>query len=90
MYDEMQAMSDDGMSKNDFEAACSDPTVGEWMLGKLGSEIMEPQKWKGFEKPKTIIIDHREWTTEDVLTPKMSVKRRVLEDRFKDKIAQIP
>ena len=48
------------------------------------------KKWKGFEKPKTIIIDHREWTTEDVLTPKMSVKRRVLEDRFKDKIAQIP
>ena len=86
----MQAMSVDGMSKSDFEAACSDPKVGEWMLGKLSSEIMEPQKWKGFEKPKTIIIDHREWTTEDVLTPKMSVKRRVLEDRFKDKIAQIP
>ena len=54
----MQAMSDDGMSKNDFEAACSDPTVGEWMLGKLSSEIMEPQKWKGFEKPKTITKHH--------------------------------
>ena len=48
----MQAMSADGMSKNDFEAACSDPTVGEWMLGKLGSEIWNLRNGKDLRNPR--------------------------------------
>ncbi|DAC26359.1 MAG TPA: AMP-binding protein [Candidatus Thalassarchaeaceae archaeon] len=87
----MAALTSEGVQTSaNFEDTCAMENVNSWMLQKLSDEVMTPQNWKGYEKPKTIIIDHREWTTEDVLTPKMSVKRRVLEERFADRIAQIP
>ena len=87
----MAALTAEGIqTSGNFEDTCAMENVNSWMLQRLSDEVMNPQNWKGFEKPKTIIIDHREWTTEDVLTPKMSVKRRVLEERFAERIAQIP
>ena len=87
----MAALTSEGVQTSaNFEDTCAMENVNSWMLQKLSDEVMTPQNWKGYEKPRTIIIDHREWTTEDVLTPKMSVKRRVLEKRFADRIAQIP
>jgi long-chain acyl-CoA synthetase len=87
----MAALTSEGVQTSaNFEDTCAMENVNSWMLQKLSDEVMTPQNWKGYEKPRTIIIDHREWTTEDVLTPKMSVKRRVLEERFADRIAQIP
>ena len=73
-----------------FETLCENDSVQQAVINLLRADIMEPMGWKRFEMPKTIILDPREWTVEDVLTPSMKVKRRILEKRYEDRIEAIP
>ncbi len=73
-----------------FGEMCRNDEVKRFVLDTLRSEIMQKMGWKKYEMPQTVILDEAEWTVEDVLTPSMKVKRRVLELRFASEIAAIP
>jgi long-chain acyl-CoA synthetase len=65
-----------------FEELCNNDEVKKYILKTLKTEVMEQMGWKKYEMPRTVILDPKEWTVEDVLTPSMKVKRRILEKRF--------
>ncbi|MEZ4461856.1 MAG: long-chain fatty acid--CoA ligase [bacterium] len=68
----------------DAKTAIDDPAFHE----TLRTEIDRVGKsFKGYEKPTKFVVDTEEWTTEnEMLTPKMSVKRRVVMEKFGDRL----
>ena len=73
-------------SSGTFEELCVSPEVRTWVLSSLKEEIMAPN-WKGFEISGGVILDPEEWTTEnEMITPKLSVKRRALFSRHQAEI----
>jgi len=72
-----------------FSELCNNDEVKKYILSTLKTEVMEQMGWKKYEMPRTVILDPDEWTVEDVLTPSMKVKRRILEKRFAAEIDSV-
>ena len=69
-----------------FDELCVSSEVRTWVLSSLKDEIMAPN-WKGFEISGGVILDPEEWTTEnEMITPKLSVKRSALFARHQAEI----
>ncbi len=66
------------------EALCQNETVNEMLLGVV-EEVM--RSFSGYEAVKKIILLPKEFSVEDgTLTPTLKIKKRVVEERYKDKL----
>jgi long-chain acyl-CoA synthetase len=70
-----------GLSANDRMALLRSPKTQELLKDELLGTLSD---LASFEKPKKIGLLHEEFTIENgILTPKQSIKRRVVEERYK-------
>ena len=67
------SMKDAGIdSSGDDAALCASADVRSFVLKNLKDNNMVAPAWKGYEVPRTLILDSEEWTTDnDMLTPSM-------------------
>lgn len=85
------SMKDAGIdSSGDDAALCASADVRSFVLKNLKDNNMVAPAWKGYEVPRTLILDSEEWTTDnDMLTPSMKVKLRNLLKKHDEEIQAI-
>ena len=85
------SMKDAGIdSSGDDAALCASADVRSFVLKNLKDNNMVAPAWKGYEVPRTLILDSEEWTTDnDMLTPSMKVKLRNLLKKHDEEIQSI-
>ena len=73
-----------GISETNPEALCENPKIYEM----LKSEVLDVmQNFSSYEAVKEFILVPREFSVEDgTLTPTLKIKKRVVEERYKDKL----
>ena len=72
---------ENGVSQDDLLTSDKVHTLIKNEIERVGEGL------KGYEKPKKFILDDEEWTPNNgMLTPKMSLKRRVAMEKFGDRL----
>lgn len=81
-----------GMSSTGtLESLVAKPEVQQLVHEVLLDEAVDDRLWKGFEKPKGLILDHAEWTPDNgLLTPSFKARRNQLLKRHAEAISMLP
>ena len=85
------ALKGAGMDTSGDDAAlCASADVRAFLLDDLKKNNMVAPDWKGYEVARTLILDPKEWTTDnEMLTPSFKVKLRNLLAKHEDEIKAI-
>ncbi len=76
--------AENGITETNPEALCENPKIYEMLKGEV-LDVM--QNFSSYEAVKEFILVPREFSVEDgTLTPTLKIKKRVVEERYKDKL----
>ncbi len=79
--------TEQGIEASDDAKLCEDKRVKEHLMGEVDKYAAE---FKGFEEIKKVTLLPEDFTPENgMLTPSLKVKRRVVVERYKDKIESL-